>query len=422
MITLIGLGVKDGDVSLNAYNEIKKADKIFVRTATTETCSFLKRENIPFTSFDEFFIHSRSFDTLNKKIVREILKNDGCCYLVDGAVDEDECCKIILKRRKNVRVFNGVSKGVNALAQVGQGGSYTSFSAYDADKITSGALCPVVIFDIDDILVAGRVKEKLSDCFGEEKVVYFYNGRKFKKIKIYELDREKNYDLSCCVVLTDDKISEKRRFCYEDLLEIIRILRSRKGCSWDMAQTRESILKNLIEECYELVDATKSGEEDKITEEIGDVLLQCAFHTVFGEEKMQFTSNDVISGVCSKLIFRHTHVFGQEKAQNSEEALTVWEKNKAVEKDVKSVLEDVNAVPKVYPALIRAQKVYKRYAKGVKENLDREKLIDEIKSCDSVAKLLFLACKLAHVDGVDAEEELTAFIDDFIAEIEKRKI
>lgn len=421
MITLIGLGVHDGDISLNAYNEIKKADKIFVRTATTESCKFLERENIAFTSFDEAYLHSRSFDSLNKKIVREVLKNENCCYLVDGSVDEDETCKIILKRRKNVRVFNGVSKGVNALAQVGQGGSYTSVSAYDIDEITSSSLLPLTVFDIDDRLIAGRIKEKLSDCFGEEKFVYFFNGKKFKKIKIYELDREKEYSLSCCLVLLHDDLKEKQRFCYEDLLEIIRVLRGRNGCPWDRVQTPESILKNLIEECYELVDAIKSGDEEKITEEIGDVLLQCAFHTVFGEEKMLFSSNDVLSGICLKLISRHTHVFGQDKANSGEEALNVWEKNKTIEKNITSVTKDVKAVPKIYPALIRGQKVYKRYLKGFNEKADKEKILGDIKNCEDVGKLLFAVCSLAHLNGVDAEEELTKFIDEFISEIEKRE-
>ncbi len=421
MITLIGFGVNDGDISLNAYRKLKECERIFVRSSESESCKFLIKEGLPFTTFDNFYSSSRSFDTLNKKIVKEILKNKDSCFLVDGAVCEDECCRIVLSKTKNVKVFNGVSKTESALAKNALGINYTAVSAFDVNLLKSGATLPLAVYDIGDFYTACQVKEKLSDLFGEERVGFLVSGEKIVKIKVYELDREENFDLNPVFILPDKKLQEKQRFCYDDIISIINILRSPNGCPWDKVQTADSILKNLIEECYELVDAIKLDDDDKIEEEIGDVLLQCAFHTVFGQERGAFTNSDVISRVCSKLITRHTHVFGQDNAQDASRALEVWEKNKHIEKNLTTVTDDVKAVPKIYPALIRAQKTFKRAVKGFNDTVQEQSVIDEIKNFASVGELLFSACKLAYVKGVDAEEELTKVIEDYILKVQERE-
>lgn len=421
MITLIGFGVNDGDISLNAYKKLKECGKIFVRTSDSKSCKFLEKEGLPFTTFDSLYNSSRSFDTLNKKIVKEIVKNQDCCFLVDGAVCEDECCRIILSKKKNVKVFNGVSKTESALVKNVLGIDYTAVSAFDVNSLKSGATLPLAVYDIGDFYTACQVKEKLSDLFGEELQGFLVSGDKIIKIKVYELDREENFSLNPVFILPDKKIQEKQRFCYDDIISIINILRSPNGCPWDKVQTADSVLKNLIEECYELVDAIKLGDDDKIEEEIGDVLLQCAFHTVFGQERRAFTNSDVISRVCSKLITRHTHVFGQDNAQDESQALEVWEKNKNVEKNLTTVTDNVKAVPKIYPALIRGQKTFKRAVKGFNDNVQEQAVVDEIKNFSNVGELLFSACKLAYVKGVDAEEELTKIIDDYILKVQERE-
>jgi tetrapyrrole methylase family protein/MazG family protein len=119
-----------------------------------------------------------------------------------------------------------------------------------------------------------------------------------------------------------------------------------------------------VEEAYELVDAIDCGDDDKILEETGDILLQAVFHAVLKEETGAFTLTDAISGVCQKLIFRHSHVFGQDTAENENGALNIWEKNKMTEKHQLTYADAVNDVPKCFPALMRAQKVGKRAGKA----------------------------------------------------------
>ena len=112
------------------------------------------------------------------------------------------------------------------------------------------------------------------------------------------------------------------------------------------------------------MDALDCGDPDKMREESGDVIMQAAFHTLLEEERANFTMTDVLTEVCEKLITRHTHVFGQDRASDDKSALTVWEKNKMTEKGQKTFSDAVNDVPQCFPALLRAQKICKRMGKG----------------------------------------------------------
>jgi len=130
---------------------------------------------------------------------------------------------------------------------------------------------------------------------------------------------------------------EKKKYTIEDLLEILKVLRGENGCPWDRVQTHESIKKSMIEEVYESIDALDSGDDAAFSNELGDVLLQVAFHATIAKERGAFDFDDVLREVCTKLITRHTHVFGDEKAASAEDALGTWEKNKKKEKGLKPI-------------------------------------------------------------------------------------
>lgn len=120
---------------------------------------------------------------------------------------------------------------------------------------------------------------------------------------------------------------------WDRLLRIMETLRSPEGCPWDREQTHLSIRKNLTEECGELIEAIDAGDDNMMREELGDVLLQVVFHARIAEEDGRFTITDVLSDLCRKLITRHPHVFGGEKANNTEEALGYWKAAKQKEKE-----------------------------------------------------------------------------------------
>ncbi|MCL2500081.1 MAG: nucleotide pyrophosphohydrolase [Defluviitaleaceae bacterium] len=118
----------------------------------------------------------------------------------------------------------------------------------------------------------------------------------------------------------------------DELNTILETLLGDEGCPWDRAQTHESLRPNLLEEANEVIEAIDNGDMDALQEELGDVLLQVAFHAKLAERAGVFNINDVVSGLCGKLVRRHPHVFGGEKAADAEEALRIWEKNKLMEK------------------------------------------------------------------------------------------
>lgn len=122
---------------------------------------------------------------------------------------------------------------------------------------------------------------------------------------------------------------------FEKLVAIQKRLREPGGCPWDREQTHHTLRTYLIEEAYEVLDALESGDDEKFVEELGDLLLQVTFHSQIASEEGRFAVSDVIRAVHDKMIRRHPHVFGEERAKDSEEVLRNWQKIKAQERSQK---------------------------------------------------------------------------------------
>ena len=173
-------------------------------------------------------------------------------------------------------------------------------------------------------------------------------------------------------------IELKKNYTFDELVEIVAVLRSENGCKWDRAQTHDSLLRYLIEESYEYIEATRKKDPKMQADELGDVLLQVVLHSQIGSEEKTFDINDVITAVCRKMIIRHPHVFGDAKADSVEEVLDNWEKIKKKEKGEKTDKEVFDSVSKELPALIRAQKLAEK-SKNLKKNYDfGEETIDKL--------------------------------------------
>ena len=334
-----------------------------MRTAAHPSAESLTEAGIPFETFDALYGRCRSYAAFTRAVVREVRRagrEQNVCYCVDGSVTEDAAAQCL--RTAKTPVVDGVAKSSAAAAAAGVYGSYTALSAYEAAERELTA--PLVVYDLADRALASDVKLALSERFGDEAEAYFVTDGRARKIKVFELDRQKDYPADAALVLPDVPLLAKKRFDLYDLLAILRRLRAPDGCPWDRVQTHESIRINCLEEAYELVDAVDADDPDKMCEEAGDVLMQAAFHTLIEEERGHFTMTDVVSGTCEKLITRHTHVFGTDKASGEDGALTVWEKNKMTEKHQATFSDAVNDVPACFPALLRAQKIAKRTEKG----------------------------------------------------------
>ncbi|MEJ5172787.1 MAG: nucleoside triphosphate pyrophosphohydrolase [Hydrogenothermaceae bacterium] len=207
---------------------------------------------------------------------------------------------------------------------------------------------------------------------------------------------------------------------FQKLADLVEKLR--RECPWDREQTNQSIKNNLIEEAYELLEAIEEDNDEKMIEELGDVLLQVVFHSQIKKDQGKFDINLVIEKLIEKLIRRHPHIFGDSNIESSEEVLNQWHKIKQREKDGKSILE---GIPKRMPALIRAVKVQNRAAKvGFEwDSIDDvwrkvEEEFQELKEAKTkeekkheVGDILIALTNLARFMKIDPEEALHLSID-----------
>ncbi|UYQ94207.1 nucleoside triphosphate pyrophosphohydrolase [Chitinophaga horti] len=165
----------------------------------------------------------------------------------------------------------------------------------------------------------------------------------------------------------------ENKHSFSSLLTIMDDLREK--CPWDRKQTIHSLRQQTIEELYELTDAITDTDWKSIREELGDLLLHIVFYAKIGKEQNQFSIDDVINGICEKLISRHPHIYGDVKVENEEEVKQNWEKLKLKE-GKKSVL---SGVPGSLPALVKAMRLQEK-AKQVGFEWDNtDQVMDKVK-------------------------------------------
>ncbi|MGN1133873.1 MAG: nucleoside triphosphate pyrophosphohydrolase [Oscillospiraceae bacterium] len=197
------------------------------------------------------------------------------------------------------------------------------------------------------------------------------------------------------------EILSKNSYDIYDLIKIVKILRSENGCPWDKVQTHKSIRNDFLEEVYEVIEGIDMDNSEMLREELGDVLLQVIFHTQIETESNNFNFNDVTNDICKKLIVRHPHVFGDVNANNVDTVLQNWDAIKKETKGQQSYTDTLKSVPKVFPALMRAQKLGKRASRA---GMDFEGTDDCFESLKSEVAELEEALKANNQN--DAEEEL----------------
>ena len=232
---------------------------------------------------------------------------------------------------------------------------------------------------------------------------------------------------------------QKDNYTFDDLCEIMSILRAPGGCPWDAEQTHASIKRSLIEETYEVIEAINKDDKDLLCEELGDVLLQVVFHAQMEKEQGVFDINNVCDGICKKLIERHPHVFGTVQVDSTEQVLDNWDTIKRKSKQQKTQGEAMQKVPLELPALMRAEKIQKKAKKagfdwdsvdGAYEALDSE--IKELKAAqrsgdsaqieNELGDVLFSVVNVSRFLHVDPEQALTGASNKFLSrylEVEK---
>jgi XTP/dITP diphosphohydrolase len=198
------------------------------------------------------------------------------------------------------------------------------------------------------------------------------------------------------------------------LIAVMARLRGEDGCAWDLEQTHESLLKYLIEESHEFIDAVESGDRDHMVEELGDVLYQVLFHADLGaaHPDRPFTIEDVARVSREKMVGRHPHVFGDVTADTADEVVANWEKWKAAEKPERT--SAFEGLPKGLPALALADKVIGK----LDEAPAPSDLVTESTSEDELGNLLVAIVSAARANGLDAERSLRTAVRRVIADAE----
>lgn len=194
---------------------------------------------------------------------------------------------------------------------------------------------------------------------------------------------------------------EEKLVAFGRLLDVLE--RLRKECPWDKKQTNESLRPNTIEETFELCDALMRDDNKNICKELGDVLMHVCFYALIGQEKQQFDVADVCNMQADKLIFRHPHIYGDVKADTSEQVLQNWEQIKLREKDGnKSVL---SGVPQTLPSLIKAYRIQDKARNVGFDWEDRGDVWDKVRE-----ELAELETELRKEDKQKSTEELGDFL------------
>lgn len=207
------------------------------------------------------------------------------------------------------------------------------------------------------------------------------------------------------------------------LLEVMDQLRSPGGCPWDAEQTHQSLIKYLLEESYEFIDSVESEDRQAMKEELGDLLLQVYFHSRIAEEHPTepFSIEDVAAGIADKLVRRHPHVFGDVKAESSDEVLQNWELLKAAEKSRTSATDGVALSQPALPLITKL--IYRAEKNGIKLDLPVDlptaHMNNDVPAEIAIGDALVAAVVAAIKQGIEPEDLLRARAREISDEIKR---
>lgn len=447
MIKIVGLGpgAKDA-LTIGTIIELENNKNVFLRTEKHPTVEYLKEKNIKFSTYDNVYDTMESFDEVYENIANDLIKKHemlgDLVYAVPGhpLVAERSVFNLVdLCKKNNIKykVIPAVSF-IDAMMESLMIDPIEGLKVIDAFDINNQILdkrIGTVITQVYNPLIASEVKLRLLEQYNDDTEIFYVRAagiegqESIRKIPLFELDMQEDIDYLTSIYIPKD-LNNKKDF--NDLLNIVEVLRGENGCPWDREQTHESLEKALIEESYEVIDAIQQEDDDSLIEELGDVLLQVVFHASIGKEDGYFDISDIIKGICDKMISRHPHVFGNsDSLESSSQVLEKWDELKKKEKGFNTLSEEMRGITKGLPALLRAHKVQNKARKAgfdfedinsainkvneeINEILDVYKINNEAKIKDEVGDLLFSCVNIARLLDVDEEIALNSTIDKFV--------
>jgi tetrapyrrole methylase family protein/MazG family protein len=446
MIKIVGLGPGSPEaLTIGAVKALEKSKNLYFRTEKHPTVDYLKESLSGFKTCDNYYEKSSSFDEVYSNIatdmIEEYKKKGELVYAVPGhpLVAEKSVLNLItLCDENNIKyeILPAVSF-IDAMMDRLKIDPIEGLKIIDAFDIKDQILdkrIGTIITQVYNPLIASEVKLQLLEYYNDETEIYYVRAagiegqESIRKIPLYELDMQEDIDYLTSVYIPKDMNNKKD---FYDLIQVIETLRGENGCPWDIEQTHNSIKNQILEECYEVVEAIENDDIDGLIEELGDVLLHIVFHSVIGKEDGYFNINDVIQSITDKMIYRHPHVFGDEHKNSSEEVLISWEELKIKEKKFETLTDEIEAIAKTLPSLIRCSKVQKKASKvgfdfdnvieaskkieeELKEVLDVYKSNNREKILEEVGDLLFACVNVSRLLNIDGEEALSNATKKFI--------
>ncbi|QUH19173.1 MazG family protein [Alkaliphilus sp. B6464] len=352
-ITIVGLGPGGEEhLTIAIYEAMKKHNNIYLRTEKHPVVSYLKQEGINFKTFDYAYNKYEDFQEVYEHIASSVLeeaKKGDILYAVPGHpyVAESTVQLIVegCKREGIERVVYPAMSFVDAMFMALEIDPVDGFQLIDGlqlDKQKPDPNIDNIITQVYDPFIASEIKLKLMNHYDDEQEIYVVkaagvpNLQKIVKIPLFELDRLDWIDYLTTIFIKKVENCEKKYYNMNNLVQIMERLRSKEGCPWDIKQTHQSLKPYLIEESNEVLEAIDEEDDSSLEEELGDVLLQVIFHSQIAKERGAFQIEDVIRGICEKLIFRHPHVFGGQSADTVEDVAKIWAEQKMKEKHMKN--------------------------------------------------------------------------------------
>lgn len=423
---IVGLG--PGDAALltgQAYELLLSGRPVILRTRHHPTVA--QMESGAWLDCDDLYSSAASFEDAYAAIVERVLDMAGeteTIYAVPGnpMVAERTVTAIIEGARQRglaVRTYPALSYADVAATTLGL--DFGTIQLCDALDLRIDTQRPALVSQLFDRDVATALKLRLLEVYPAAHPVTILSAlgsaeASLRDLPLAELDYRPPGYLDCLYIPPLAATDDLRRF--DGLAAVVGRLNSAEGgCPWDLQQTHLSLRPHMLEESYEALEAIDSGDPSRLTEELGDVLLQVLMHSAVAERAGEFSFADVAERIGRKLIHRHPHVFGDAAADSAEQVYQNWEKLKQEEKPRSSILE---GVPASLPALAASQSIQGRARRigfdwpdveGPLEKLHEE--IGEFARAGNAAEredefgdVLFVVTNIADHLGIDAEQAL----------------
>jgi tetrapyrrole methylase family protein/MazG family protein len=443
LIKIVGLGPGSNDaITAQTLREIENSKHRFIRTTRHPSAHLVKNA----TSFDDEYEKHDKFEDVYQAIADKLIaaatQHQEILYVVPGSPLVLEHTVQLLLQNKSVTTeilpamsFLDVVWSTLQIDPVDAG--VRMIDGHRFAELAAGQTGPLLVAQCHANWVMSNIKLAHESASGDEPVVILHHlGLDDQKI-VYttwqNLDREIEPDHLTSIYIP--KLAEPIAGEMAKLHNLARTLREQ--CPWDEKQTHDSLVRYLIEETYEVVDAIGALDPDdqstdeKFIEELGDLLYQVEFHTTIAEQQGRFSIADVARSIHDKLVRRHPHVFGDVHAENAEAVVTNWDAIKQQERGEVTDKSVFAGVANSSPSLMYSTKLQKRAAefgfdwpdsKGASDKITEElgelrKAVETKQDASEIAlelgDVLFSVVNLSRHLGVDAETALRSAADKF---------